>query len=624
VTTKRRTLPAVVAMALLATLAARSQAAVIDARGEVAAALFAASATQAAVEREGDARLRAAQAKIQALSTQVLAGDVRRRSDLAAAEEGFVAQLAEKDRVYAEAIAAFRGAVTDVAATPQGATALARYNAGDQVGALDILDKLQAADETARQTATDIQKAVGERRIAELALDARNKGKIDTASVIARFESVTRFDPGVSRDWVELDRLYQSAGRTTDARRAAATAVELADNEFDRAVALGEYGDILVAQGDLAGARTAYEGELAVFRRLASANPSDTRFQVDVAAASGSMGSVLTKQNDLVSAGKAYSEQLATLEQLTAADPSNVVLQRDFAAALAGGGRVLTARGELTNARAAYEGELAVFRRLAAADPGDAQAEQGVASALEADGDIMRGQNDLADAVKAYEEELEIDRRLAADDPANADSQHNLAAALERVGDVRLAKPDFAGARNAYDEELAIVERRAATDPSNVEAQSAVATVFERMGLVLAGQEDLPAARKLFDDELAIDRALAAAHPSDIGLQSDVGQALGKEGLTVFGMGNLVEARKALEESLAIYRRLTAADPSNSSLGLDLGTALFDVALVGGSGARWADVVTELESLDRKGLLPQASHEILDAARQQAAAAAHR
>jgi len=609
VTTKRRTLPAVVAMALLATLAARSQAAVIDARGEVAAALFAASATQAAVEREGDARLRAAQAKIQALSTQVLAGDVRRRSDLAAAEEGFVAQLAEKDRVYAEAIAAFRGAVTDVAATPQGATALARYNAGDQVGALDILDKLQAADETARQTATDIQKAVGERRIAELALDARNKGKIDTASVIARFESVTRFDPGVSRDWVELDRLYQSAGRTTDARRA---------------VALGEYGDILVAQGDLAGARTAYEGELAVFRRLASANPSDTRFQVDVAAASGSMGSVLTKQNDLVSAGKAYSEQLATLEQLTAADPSNVVLQRDFAAALAGGGRVLTARGDLTNARAAYEGELAVFRRLAAADPGDAQAEQGVASALEADGDIMRGQNDLADAVKAYEEELEIDRRLAADDPANADSQHNLAAALERVGDVRLAKPDFAGARNAYDEELAIVERRAATDPSNVEAQSAVATVFERMGLVLAGQEDLPAARKLFDDELAIDRALAAAHPSDIGLQSDVGQALGKEGLTVFGMGNLVEARKALEESLAIYRRLTAADPSNSSLGLDLGTALFDVALVGGSGARWADVVTELESLDRKGLLPQASHEILDAARQQAAAAAHR
>ena len=53
------------------------------------------------------------------------------------------------------------------------------------------------------------------RRIATLALDARAKGKLTTAQVIARFEEVTRLDAGVSRDWVELGRLYADSRATT-------------------------------------------------------------------------------------------------------------------------------------------------------------------------------------------------------------------------------------------------------------------------------------------------------------------------------------------------------------------------------------------------------------------------
>ena len=123
----------------------------------------------------------------------------------------YVAALAARDRAYAQEIAVFRKAVEDIAATPQGAVALARFNAGDEIGALTVLDNLRAARDAARQKRADIESAAEGRRIATLALEARKRGKLNTAQVIARYEEVTRLDPAVHWDWIELGRLYPDA-----------------------------------------------------------------------------------------------------------------------------------------------------------------------------------------------------------------------------------------------------------------------------------------------------------------------------------------------------------------------------------------------------------------------------
>ena len=81
----------------------------VDARAEVSAALFAASATQAASERVADAKLRTQRKEIEALRITVRTGDVRRKAELTAAEENYVATLATRDRAYAQEIAVFRG-----------------------------------------------------------------------------------------------------------------------------------------------------------------------------------------------------------------------------------------------------------------------------------------------------------------------------------------------------------------------------------------------------------------------------------------------------------------------------------------------------------------------------------
>ena len=197
------------------------------------------------------------------------------------------------------------------------------------MGALAILDKLRAANDAARQKQSNIASAAEARRIAELAFDARSKGKLTTAAVIARYEDVTRLDPDVFVDWIELSRLYVAAGRLPDAARAVRHARETAQSERDRSVALEDLGNILFPQGDLAGADTAYAEVLTISRKLAAADPSNAEAQRDVSISLSRIGNVRVAQGNLAGAETAYAEGLTIARKLAAADPGNAEAQRD-------------------------------------------------------------------------------------------------------------------------------------------------------------------------------------------------------------------------------------------------------------------------------------------------------
>ena len=255
---------------------------VVDARAEVAAALYGASATLAAAQRSSDEKLRAQRTQIENLHGVLRAGDEKLSNALAAAQEQFVAALGARDRAYAEEIAVFRKAVEDIAATPQGAAALARFNAGDEIGALAVLDELLAARDKARQKRADIKSAVEGRRIATLALEARTRGKPSTAEVLARFEEVVQLDPGVHWDWVELGRLYQDARRLADSERAARAAAKTAVNDRDRMVAFGELGNVLTARGNGPAALAAYRQSKSIAEACARRDRTNLGWQRDL------------------------------------------------------------------------------------------------------------------------------------------------------------------------------------------------------------------------------------------------------------------------------------------------------------------------------------------------------
>ena len=67
----------------------------------------------------------------------------------------------------------------------------------------------------------------------------------------------------------------------------------------DVSVSLTKLGDVLVAQGELAGARQRYQESLDIDRRLAAADVSSVAFQRDVSVSLIKLGDVLVAQGDL-------------------------------------------------------------------------------------------------------------------------------------------------------------------------------------------------------------------------------------------------------------------------------------------------------------------------------------
>ena len=152
------------------------------------------------------------------------------------------------------------------------------------------------------------------------------KGKLTTAQVIARYEEVTRLDPGVFWDWVELGRLYQDAGRLPDALRAAKAAAGVAANDRDRSVAFNELGDVQEAQGDLPAALTSYRASLAIAERLAKADPGNARGSATCRCRTTRSATCRWRRAICRRRSTSYRASLAIAERLAKADPGNAEL----------------------------------------------------------------------------------------------------------------------------------------------------------------------------------------------------------------------------------------------------------------------------------------------------------
>ncbi|MFN7390328.1 tetratricopeptide repeat protein, partial [Brevundimonas sp.] len=415
---------------MLAPVTAQAQTpGMVNARVEISAAVAGSSQTLEAIERQANARDRARQAEIAALQTRLTEAEMRGAAELARlqaelieAREALVADLAARDRAYADEIAVFRREVTAIASTAEGAAALARYNAGDRVGAIAVLDRLIRARDAARQTRVAIEGAAERRQVATLALDARAKSDpaFDTGAVIARFEEVVRLDPGEYMDWFQLVQLYIAAGRRADALAAAERLEALADNEQDRSVALTFTADILRSEGDRAGALSRYQRSLEIVERLSAADPASADLAREVSVSLNMIGDVLLSEGDRAGALSRYQRSLEIWERLSAADPASAHLARGATVPLDRIGDVLLSEGDRAGALSRYQRSLDIAERLSAADPASADLARDVSVSLNKIGDVLLSEGDRAGALSRYQRSLEIRERLSAADPASA------------------------------------------------------------------------------------------------------------------------------------------------------------------------------------------------------------
>ncbi|WP_437738072.1 tetratricopeptide repeat protein [Sorangium sp. So ce1335] len=312
------------------------------------------------------------------------------------------------------------------------------------------------------------------------------------------------------------------------------------------AASLHELGGVLRAQGDLAGARKALERSLAI-----DAKVHGTEEHPSVAASLHELGGVLRAQGDLAGARKALERSLAIQAKVHGTEE-----HPEVAASLHELGGVLRAQGDLAGARKALERSLAIDAKVHGTEE-----HPEVAASLHALGGVLRAQGDLAGARKALERSLAIQAKVH-----GTEEHPEVAASLHALGGVLMAQGDLAGARKALERSLAIDAKVHGT-----EEHPSVAASLHALGGVLMAQGDLAGARKALERSLAIDAKVHGTeeHPS-------VAASLHELGGVLRAQGDLAGARKALERSLAIDAKVhgTEEHPSVAASLHELGGVL--------------------------------------------------
>ncbi|MFN7388085.1 tetratricopeptide repeat protein [Brevundimonas sp.] len=353
---------------------------------------------------------------------------------------------------------------------------------------------------------------------ADAAAQLRRAGTIAYAVDVERarriYSKIAALEPDDHWTHVLLGRLHRLAGDLTSARIAAQRALETSADDRDRSVAFTELGDVARAEGDLPGARKAYEDGLVIRRDLFARDPKNTGWLRDLSVSYDRIGDVAVAEGDLPGARKAYEDGLDIATDLSARDPKNADWLRDLSVSHNRIGDVAVAEGDLLGARKAYEDGLVIAMDLSARDPKNTDWLRDLSVSHNKIGDVARMEGDLPGARKAYEDGLVIATDLSARDPGNVEWKRDLSISHERLGDLAVAKGDPAAARSAYEKGLAIRRDLSARDSGNTEWKRDLAVSLAKLAQLDEAAGDAVAARRGFLEAEAVFRSILELSPT--------------------------------------------------------------------------------------------------------------
>ncbi len=321
-------------------------------------------------------------------------------------------------------------------------------------------------------------------------------------------------------------------------------------SEKNYATTLNNLGILHKNTQAFAEAEKEYGEALAIYRRLAEANPA--AYEPDVAMTLNNISILHADTQEFAAAEREYGKALATYRRLAEANP---VAYEPYVAITLNNLAVLHKNTqELEAAGKEHDEALAIYRRLAEANPG--AYEPYVAKTLNNLGLLHRNTHEFAAAEKEYGEALVIYRRLAETNPAAYEP--DAAATLNNLGILHRNTREFAAAEREYGEALAIRRRLAEANPAAFEPD--VATTLNNLAVLHQNTQEFASAEREYGEALAINRRLAETNPA--AYEADVA-------MTFTNFGNLhrntqafAEAEKEYREALAIYQRLAKANPA--------------------------------------------------------------
>jgi tetratricopeptide (TPR) repeat protein len=333
-------------------------------------------------------------------------------------------------------------------------------------------------------------------------------------------------------------------------------------------------GDAAVAQGAfksaLDDALESYQASLAIDRRLADADRSDTRWQYGLLIAQEKIGDVLRVQGELDQALASYRAGQAIAEALLKIEPGNLVWKRAFSVSQIKIGDVLALAGKPEEAMATYRVSNTLAERVTAADPGNAQWQNHLAISHDRIGSVLHARGDLVAALREYRTSVAIGERAAIADPDNSAWQRDLGIAHEHTGEVLQALGNLEDALAEFEAKRAIVARLAEVQPDNPGWQFDLGNSHARIGFVLEGRGRFAEALKEYEACLAIGRRFVAADPGNVQWQRDLAVSYQRLAEARLRQGKTTQALAELRRGRDIMAVLLQGAKAAAEVALDI------------------------------------------------------
>jgi tetratricopeptide (TPR) repeat protein len=360
------------------------------------------------------------------------------------------------------------------------------------------------------------------------------------------------------------ETVHHYSGALAIFERLAAAEPDNAGHARDLSVSLGRLGGLALRAGRTEESSGYFEEAFAIIKRLAAAEPDNTGHARELSVSLVRLGDLARHAGRTEEARGYFEEALAINKRLAAAEPDNTGRARDLLVSLAGLGGLALRAGRSKAARGYCEEALAIAKRLAAAEPDNTRHAMDLSALLHRLGDLAEDAGRTEEARGYFEEAFAIDTRLAAAEPDNTEHARALSVSLGRLGDLARRAGRTEEARQYFEEAFAIKKRLAAAEPDNTGHARRLSVSLDRLGGLALRAGRTEEARGYFEQALAIDTRLAAAEPDNTGHARDLSVSLGRLGKLALRAGRTEEARGYFEEALAIDTRLADAEPDNT------------------------------------------------------------
>jgi serine/threonine protein kinase/tetratricopeptide (TPR) repeat protein len=414
--------------------------------------------------------------------------------------------------------------------------------------------------------------------------DLRNRLQAD---IDTRPASLAR----LARASFDLGQLTYSIGDRQDALSAYRESLAIWQKLADANPTFAEYqshlaashlsiGNLLYETKKLAEALKSFESGLGISQKLVEAHPTVTDFQQDLARTHNSMGMLLADTGKPAEALVAYEKALAIWQNLTDANLTVALLQSYLAAVHNNIGSVLVNTGKPAEALKALEKALAIQQKLAKANPTVTQYQIFLARHHHLIGRSLTASGNPAAALKAYESALAICKKLADANPTVTDFQHILAGSHDAIGRILIDTGKPAEGLKAAESALAICKKVADANPTVTDFQHNLANCHDAVGRALAATGQPAAALKAYESALAICKQLADANPSAPKIREGPAFSHTAIGDLLRKTGKPAEAVRSYESAIAIRQQLAQEHPEWSDNASLLGACLNNLALI--------------------------------------------